>query len=114
MAVTRWHTLREGDTLTLARHLPARFDLSVETHLPRVRPLRLAHQVRQDMWRALQTLRGFSPVVRICTLEERVHIQAGGRVLGAVPPSAKARLAAVLEDSSNRARWIRHAREDVT
>ncbi|MEX0286720.1 MAG: hypothetical protein AB3N23_19105 [Paracoccaceae bacterium] len=114
MAVTRWHILRDGPCLTVARHLPARLDVVAETVLPRANPLRLAHQIRQDMWRALQRLRGFSPVVSICTLEEEMHIRAGGRVIGTAPPATVSRIAAVLENRSNRARWVRFAGEDRT
>ena len=61
-----WHITRAEGTLTLSRRLPARFDLGVGTVLPQVaRPERLAHQVRQDLWRALRDLRGFAPCVRI-------------------------------------------------
>lgn len=112
MGVRGWHIVREGDKLTLSRHIPVRFDVAVCTVLPRANLLRLAHQIRQDMWRALQRVRGFSPVVEICAFEEEAHVRAGGRVLGAVSPATGPRIADILEDTANRARWLRFAREE--
>ncbi len=94
----------------MARHLPPRFDVRAETVLAKADPLRLAHQIRQDMWRALQNMRGFSPVVRVETRAEDVKITAGGRVEGRVPTNAAEGIAEVLENPGNRARWLRHAR----
>lgn len=107
----RWHILRGGDTLTLARHLPPRFDVVAETVLPRANASRVAHQIRQDMWRALQQLRGFSPVVQVRTLEEGLHIRAGGRVIGAPCPATQSRIADVLAHEGNRVRWVNYARQ---
>lgn len=110
-----WHILRVGDTLTLARHMPVRFDVVAQTTLPACHPLRLAHQIRQDIWRALQSLRGFSPVIEVRVQEEAAHIRAGGRVFGAepnaVPPVTVSRLREVLDAPANRARWVRYAGE---
>lgn len=107
---TRWHILRDPDGLTLARALPPRFDVRAETVLPMAEPLRLAHQIRQDIWRALQRVRGFSPVVRVEPQAAGVKVTAGGRVAGAVPPDAGARIADVLEHPGHRDRWVRFAR----
>ena len=111
MQVKGWHVAREGEAVTLARRRPARFDLKVETLLPPVGRLdRLAHQVRQDVWRALRDLRGFAPVVRVTPCEGGVTVEAGGEVAGAVPRQAvEARIADVLEDRANRARWVNWA-----
>ncbi|WP_353474045.1 hypothetical protein PVT71_19150 [Salipiger sp. H15] len=108
MRVKGWHMQREGGAVTLARRNPARFDLKVETQLPPVgRPARLAHQVRQDMWRALRDLRGFAPVVRVTPIAGGITVEAGGEVAGALPRKAvEARIAEVLEDRANRARWM--------
>ena len=65
MSRKRWHILREGDSLTMTRALPVRFDVAAGTTLPGGGRLRLAMQVRQDLWRALQALRGFAPVVQV-------------------------------------------------
>ncbi len=106
----QWHILRDGDRLTLARHLPARFDVAAETVLPVADPQRLAHQIRQDMWRALQKVRGFSPAVEVTAAKNEMQIRAGGRVAGAVAPVIANRIAEVLENPANRSRWIRHAK----
>ncbi|GAA6200604.1 hypothetical protein [Aquicoccus sp. SU-CL01552] len=109
MSRARWHILREQAALTLTRAVPARFDIGAETVLPMADPLRLAHQIRQDMWRALQKLRGFSPVVRLEARDGGLLVRAGGRVAAPVPPAAVARIAEVLESPANRQRWLRHA-----
>lgn len=104
-----WHILREGAALTLCRQAPARFDVAVSVELPAGDPLRLAHQVRQDMWRKLQSLRGFSPVVEVTPKGHGLRVRAGGQVLGRVPSNAAGLITDVLENPLNRARWLRHA-----
>ncbi|MEX0302130.1 MAG: hypothetical protein AB3N24_06880, partial [Leisingera sp.] len=69
----------------------------------------LAHQVRQDMWRKLQSLRGFSPVVEVTAEGQGLRVRAGGQVMGRVPSNAAGLIADVLEHPGNRARWLRHA-----
>ena len=96
--------------VTLSRQLPARFDVSAETGLGAVNAPRLAHQIRQDMWRALQNVRGFSPVVQITQGEGELHIRAGGRVMGPVSQKLVQTITDVLESPQNRARWMRCAR----
>jgi hypothetical protein len=111
MGRDRWHVIEEEGTLTLARRLPVRFDLRAETVLPAaVGRLRLAHIVRQDLWRMLRDLRGFAPVVRVRRVAAGLHVVAGGAVAGRVPPGSGARLAALLDDPRLRARWMRQAR----
>lgn len=102
---TRWHILREGDAVTLCRHQPPRFDFVVRSVLPHGRPERLAHQIRQDLWRALRTLRGFSPVVRLERCAEGWAVWAGGRAARPVSPKAVSRAQEVLENRDNRIRW---------
>ena len=110
MARDNWHILQEDGALTVARRVPVRFDLSVETHLQAHGRLRIAHQVRQDMWRALKGLRGFAPAVRVEACDGALRVIAGGQVDGAVPKAqAEARIAQVLENPANRARWQRWA-----
>ena len=106
----RWHIERDGAVLTLARRRPARFDLSVSARLPEGSRLRVARQIRQDLWRALQSLRGFSPVVRVVRHADGLEITAGGQVDGPFPKAkAEATIAEVLENPANRARWARWA-----
>lgn len=106
-----WHVLREDGAVTIARHRPPRFDVAAETVFAAVRPARLAHQVRQDLWRALSRLRGFSPVVRVESSHAGLRVIAGGRVDGALAKDQVAsRITALLEDPANRARWAAWAR----
>ena len=112
-----WHLRREGAVLLLSRRWPARFDLAAATvlHLNGgpVGRARLAHQIRQDIWRGLQGLRGFWPVVRIERGCDVIHVRAGGGFEGRVTVAARSRAEAVVEailaDPAHRARWLRHA-----
>ena len=110
MARNDWHILRDDTCLTLARHLPVRFDVCAETVLPDGARLRLARQVRQDLWRQLQGQRGFSPVVEVTREGAGCRVRAGGRIEGRY---AKVRLedeiAALLADPGKRARWSAYA-----
>ena len=110
MTRARWHILREGDALTVARRVPVRFDLAVETVLPRADKLRVAHQVRQDMWRALRGLRGFAPAVRVEERGEMLAVTAGGQVDGPMPRhKAQETISELLECRSKRDRWLQWA-----
>lgn len=113
-----WHLIRQGDILTLSRHLPARFDVSVSLAMPLqghgIGRARLAHQVRQDVWRCLRDLRGFRPVVRVESAGDSVHLTAGGALQDGVPSAAlRARLEGMLRDlltdPARQTRWLRHA-----
>ena len=79
-----------------------------------------AHQIRQDMWRKLQGMRGFSPVVEVTATGpgsgQALRVRAGGQVMGRVPSNAAGLIADVLENPADRARWQRHAvrRRDKT
>jgi hypothetical protein len=112
-AVSRgeWHVQRDGAVLTLARRLPARFDVWAETRIPARGRLRLATQVRQDLWRALQGQRGFSPVIEIRQADGGLDVRAGGRIDGGRfdAPRVRQAIAAVLDDPDNRRRWLRCA-----
>lgn len=110
MSARRWHILRDGASLTLARRLPPRFDIGVMAEFPKMGKLRLAQQVRQDMWRALKDVRGFSPVVHVEERDHGLRLRAGGRVEGPAPRAGlETRIAAVLSCPTNRARWAAHA-----
>ena len=110
MSRSRWHITRDDGQLTLSRQLPVRFDVAAETTLPPARAGRVAHQVRQDLWRALQRVRGFSPVVEVTTTSCGLRLRAGGRLPQPAAPDLKDKISAVLEDPSKRERWLRHAR----
>lgn len=106
-----WHITRDDDRLTLSRHPAPRFDLSAEASLPLLRRLPLAQMVRQDMWRRLRGLRGFSPVVEVTRTPDGLRLRAGGTVAGRFPkPHAEAQIASLLHDPAYRARWQNCAR----
>lgn len=89
-----------------------RFDVSASARFPMVSRGRLARQIRQDLWRALQRVRGFSPVVELRHAEQgrALLVRAGGQVDGAFPRAwAAARLAELLAEPSLRRRWIAYA-----
>ena len=111
MAKPHWHIIREPDALTLARRLPVRFDICAVAELPSGGLLRMATQIRQDMWRALQHLRGFSPVVRVTRERNIIKAEAGGRVDTPTFPKAQAEAAIeeILANPVNLARWTRYA-----
>lgn len=107
-----WREQEVNGVLTVSRHLPVSFDLAVETVLPAVGSRRrLAHQVRQDMWRALRDLRGFAPAVRVASEAGHLRLTAGGSVAAKTFPRARceAVLRSLLEDPRARARWLRCA-----
>lgn len=111
MGAKGWHILRDEHAVTLARQLPAQFDVAVATRMDAPRPVSLtvlAHQVRQDVWRALQKVRGFSPVVRVGQTDASIRLEVGGRLDGRAGGAEDA-IAAVLENPANRRRWLAHA-----
>ena len=107
----QWHEVKEPGRYTLARRLPVRFDVAVTTAMPALRKDRLALQVRQDLWRALQRVRGFSPVVRVTETGTGCEVTAGGRVDGGTVPRQRMEetIAGILDDPARRARWARFA-----
>ncbi|QPM91904.1 hypothetical protein [Pseudooceanicola algae] len=114
MTRSRWHRLEQQDgTVTVTRRLPVRFDLRVETCLAAPDPLSrtaLAHQIRQDLWRALRDLPGLSPAVTLRRTGGVIEITAGGRLeRGRVSERDRNRCLAVLEDPARQARWLAHA-----
>ena len=72
---------------------------------------KLALQIRQDMWRVLQNLRGFLPVVSVRRLGNGVQVRAGGQFTCPVHvPSAEAKLRDMLNDAVRRQRWSNFAK----
>lgn len=107
----RWHITRDTTGLTLSRHPTPRFDVAAEAGFPPLRMLPLAQMIRQDMWRLLQRLRGFAPVVQVTQTAHGLRVKAGGGVVGAVPKAhTEAQIRALLDNESHRARWQRCAR----
>lgn len=108
MSRNQWHILREGDTVTVTRRRPVRWDVYAETRLGLGRPLRVAQQIRQDLWRAVQRQRGMLPAVAVTLAADGLLIRAGGRVESAFNPVTLERMiVTVLEKPENRARWLR-------
>lgn len=107
MMPDRFHIQRDGATLTLTRRRPARMDFHASTRFPLMSRERLAQVIRQDLWRALRNLRGFSPVIRITRHTDHLSVQAGGQVSGAIPDTARQIAQAVLDDPAHRQRWAR-------
>jgi hypothetical protein len=70
---------------------------------------RLAHAVRQDMWRMLRDLRGFAPAVEVVREAGGLHLRAGGALIGRAAPDVSARIATMLAEPARRRAWIRAA-----
>lgn len=110
MTRTRWHILEEDQSLTVARQVPARFDVAASAEFPVVGSDKaLAMQIRQDMWRMLRDVRGFSPVVQVQSRSGGLTVTAGGRIARPAAPDTVARIASMLARPDLRARWIAHA-----
>jgi hypothetical protein len=105
-----WIIEQTEDRLLVARRKPLRWDVSARAAFPPCRPLTLAQQIRQDMWRRFQTLRGFTPIIEIADVQGGLHVTAGGQVDGCFPKAnVEAQIADLLCDPKYRARWIRYA-----
>lgn len=101
-----WFEIYDGPCFTLARRLPARFDISREVVMPLMSAPRLAHQIRQDIWRKLQSIRGFLPVVEITDCGAHLHIRAGGELTCPAPfERSGERIFDVLSNRDNQQRW---------
>lgn len=87
-----------------------RMDVGVRAFFPAVSRRRLALQIRQDLWRALQDVRGLSPVVAISQASGALEITAGCQLNGAAPRERiAATIAELLTNPDHRHRWIAHA-----
>lgn len=128
----RWRITHQDDVARIApARGPDRMDLAIHAawdapalaegaSLGRYR-IALARQIRQDLWRALQDVRGFAPVVEIASDHSgqggseagavRVLVTAGGRLDVPQAPRAamEADIRSLLEEPAARARRQRHA-----
>ena len=105
-----WFEIYDGPCFTLARRLPARFDISREISMPLMSAPRLARQIRQDIWRKLQSIRGFLPVVGITDCGTHLHIRAGGELTCPAPfERSGERIFDVLSNRDNQRRWAAFA-----
>ena len=101
-----WFEIYDGPCFTLARRLSARFDISREISMPLMSAPRLARQIRQDIWRKLQSIRGFLPVVEITHRGAHLHIRAGGELACPAPFERSGdRIFDVLSNRDNQRRW---------
>ena len=106
-----WIIEQSDDTVLVTRRKPVRWDVEARASFPKCHPLRLAHQIRQDMWRDLQKIKGFCPAVEI-EIGDMMQVKAGGRVARHVHPQANAWVHDLLTSDTNRRRWLAHARLD--
>ncbi|MCG7493116.1 hypothetical protein [Thalassobius sp. Cn5-15] len=104
-----WHIQSEGDTLTVARRVPVRMDVAAQATFPACNRLALAQQIRQDLWRRLQRLRGFAPVVQVVREADGLRVTAGGQLAAAAPDHTSAYVAEMLNTPHLRQRWIANA-----
>ena len=112
MSRTSWHVTYDGQAVTVSRRARPVFDVAGETMLPDACRVRIAHQVRQDLWRALQNVRGFAPAVQIERHDTGLHVTAGGQLACSAPvDQLRARIQHVLDDPQNRLRWVTYGRK---
>lgn len=105
-----WVEQRSAEGYVLAREWPPRLDVSAMSTFPDLSASRLARQIRQDLWRALKNMRGFSPIVQIHFTLQGMTVTAGGRVCGRAPRGIASQIQALLDNPANRERWITWAR----
>jgi len=103
-----------GGLLHARDGMPDRWDVSVEQtwrvqQHQQVSRRRLARSIRQDIWRALQKVRGFVPRVLVDFSAGVVSVKAGGVLMAGRSIGLEAKIATVLENPSNRDRWTRYA-----
>lgn len=103
-----------GGVLHARAGAPDRWDVAVSRAWPVPDPVsrrRMARQIRQDIWRALRTARGFTPRVLVASEDSRIHITGGGCIAsGRAAPCLAGRIADILDNPHNRRRWAAHAR----
>ena len=105
-----WFHKQLGDAYFIAKRFPLSFDLLAETNFPVCRPRILALQIRQDMRRLLQNLRGFLPAVEVRVSVFCMHVPAGGQSTCSVHvQSAQFKLQNMLDDPVYRKRWKDYA-----
>ena len=104
-----WIIEQTDDTVLVTRRKPVRWDVAATASFPKCKALRLAHQIRQDMWRELQKIKGFCPAVEI-RLGDTFQVKAGGRVARHVHPNANQWVQDLLNSDTHRRRWLAYAR----
>lgn len=104
-----WIIEQSETRVLVTRRKPLRWDIRAEAVFPACHPLRLAHQIRQDMWRELQRIKGFCPAVEVA-LGAEFHVTAGGRVARHVHPQANRWIEDLLNSELHRRRWLAYAK----
>ena len=104
-----WIIEQSDERILVTRRKPVRWDVSAQAEFPRCRALRLAHQIRQYMWRELQKIKGFCPAVEI-QIGNTLHVKAGGRVARHVHPRASQWVDDLLNSDTHRRRWMAYAK----
>ena len=104
-----WIIEKTDDSVLVTRRKPVRWDVEATATFPKCHALRLAHQIRQDMWRELQKIKGFCPAVEV-TLGDTFHVRAGGRVARHVHPYANKWVEDLLTSDMHRRRWLAYSK----
>ncbi|KMW56109.1 hypothetical protein AIOL_001061 [Candidatus Rhodobacter oscarellae] len=104
-----WIVEQSETRVLVTRRKPVRWDVSARAEFPPCKALRLAHQIRQDMWRELQKIKGFCPAVEV-ELGEVFQVRAGGRVARHVHPLASEWVEDLLNSNTHRRRWLAYAK----
>ena len=104
-----WIIDETPDLLLVTRRKPVRWDIEARAEFPKAHALRLAHQIRQDMWRELKKIKGFCPAVEI-EKGETLKVRAGGRVARHVHPMANGWVEDLLNSDIHRRRWLAYSK----
>ena len=105
-----WFEIYNEPCFTLARRLPVRFDINHEVLMPLISAPHLAHQICQDIWRKLQSIRGFLLVVEITHRRKHLHILVGGELTCPAPLERSGGwIFDVLSNQDNQRRWAAFA-----
>ena len=75
-----WGMQKISGAFLICHYIPVRFDLSVETHFLFLSFRLLASQIREDMQKAMQSLRGFLSAIEIKKGTDDLSALAGGRL----------------------------------
>ena len=110
--MAHWQISPIAAGIRLHRPGATRFDVLAEARFPALRKTVLAHEIRKDLWRMLQSLRGFSPVVEVVDRDGGLCVRVGGQVSSHTWPreNTLTQIQTLLSSPSKRARWIAHAR----
>lgn len=115
----RWQNIEtEAGLLHCRLGVPDRWDVAVERCWGLDAPVsrrRMAQQIRQDTWRAVQRVRGFVPRVLVALDDMHLKIKSGcTMVTGLTAPGLTDRIEDILDNPDNRRRWAAHARARMT